>query len=140
MNGFVNDIDQMTAKNKNYRRVVYTGKHLQLVVMALKPGDEIGDEVHKGRDQFFRIEKGHGTVVIDGEKHPISKKTSIVVPAGARHNVINTGEKTLKLYTLYGPPNHREGVVFQSKAEAEASTEKYDGRTTEGNRSGSARD
>jgi mannose-6-phosphate isomerase-like protein (cupin superfamily) len=131
MNGFVDDIEELTVENRNYRQVLYTGKHLQLVLMALKPGQEIGEEVHKSRDQFFRIEKGRGTVVIDGESHKIKSDVAIVVPAGARHNVINTGDKTLKLYTLYGPPNHRDGVVYPTKAEAEAAKEHFDGTTTE---------
>ncbi len=99
--------------------------------MALKPGEEIGDEVHETVDQFFRIEKGQGEVVIDGQRHNIKGDDAIIVPAGARHNVINTGDKPLKLYTLYSPPNHRDGVVHATKAEAEASEEHFDSKTTE---------
>lgn len=131
MNGFVEDIEQLTVNNEDYRRVLYTGKHLQLVLMTLKPGEEIGEEVHAGHDQFFRIEKGKGEVVIDGTRTKIKGDDAIIVPAGARHNVINTGDKPLKLYTLYGPPEHRDGVVHTTKEEAEAREEHFDGKTTE---------
>ena len=129
MKGFVDDIEQLTNGNEDFRRVLYTGKHLQLVLMTLRPGEEIGEEVHEDRDQFFRIEDGTGTVVIDGARHAVEDDDAIVVPAGARHNVINTGTKALKLYTLYGPPEHRDGVVHHRKADA--SEEHFDGRTTE---------
>ena len=131
MKGFVKDIEQLTEENTDFRRVLYTGKHLQLVLMALKPGEEIGDEVHEDHDQFFRVEKGKGEVVIDGQRHKIKDDDAIIVPAGARHNVINTGDESLNLYTLYGPPDHRERVVHATKAEAEASDEHFDGMTTE---------
>jgi mannose-6-phosphate isomerase-like protein (cupin superfamily) len=131
MNGFVKDIEELTEANKDFRRVLYTGKHLQLVLMALKPGEEIGEEVHADRDQFFRIEKGKGEVVIDGERTGIKSDDAMLVPAGARHNVINTGDKPLLLYTLYGPPEHKDGIVRATKAEAEASKEHFDGKTTE---------
>lgn len=104
MKGFVEDIENLTERNDDFRHVLYTGKHLQLVLMSLKPGEEIGDEVHKDRDQFFRIEKGKGQIVIDGKATDIKSDFAMVVPAGARHNVINTGDKSLKLYTIYGPP------------------------------------
>jgi quercetin dioxygenase-like cupin family protein len=97
----------------------------------LKPGEEIGKEVHADRDQFFRVEMGKGEVVIDGQRNPIERNDAILVPAGARHNVINSGDKPLRLYTLYGPPNHRDGIVRATKAEAEASEEHFDGKTTE---------
>jgi mannose-6-phosphate isomerase-like protein (cupin superfamily) len=129
MKGFVDDIEQLTNGNDDFRRVLYTGKHLQLVLMTLRPGEEIGEEVHEDRDQFFRIEDGAGTVVIDGARHAVEDDDAIVVPAGARHNVINTGAKPLKLYTLYGPPEHRDGIVHPRKADA--SEEHFDGRTTE---------
>lgn len=103
MRGFVDDIDRLTVENKDFRRVLYTGKHLQLVLMALRPGEEIGEEVHDDHDQFFRIEKGEGEVWIDNQRTKIKADDAIVVPAGARHNVINTGDKKLKLYTVYGP-------------------------------------
>jgi mannose-6-phosphate isomerase-like protein (cupin superfamily) len=131
MNGFVKDIEELTEANKDFRRVLYTGKHLQLVLMALKPGEEIGEEVHTDRDQFFRIEKGKGEVVIDGKRTGIKSDDAMLVPAGARHNVINTGDKPLLLYTLYGPPEHKDGIVRATKAEAEASKEHFDGKTTE---------
>ena len=131
MKGFVADIEDLTEDNKDFRRVLYTGKHLQLVLMALKPGEEIGEEVHADHDQFFRIEKGKGEVWIDGVRTRIKSDDAIIVPAGARHNVINTGEKSLKLYTLYGPPDHRDGIVRTTKAEAEATEEHFDGTTTE---------
>jgi mannose-6-phosphate isomerase-like protein (cupin superfamily) len=131
VNGFVEDMEQLTVDNEDYRRVLYTGKHLQLVLMTLKPGEEIGEEVHAGHDQFFRIEKGKGVVVIDGTRTKIKGDDAIIVPAGARHNVINNGDKPLKLYMLYGPPEHRDGVVHTTKDEAEASEEHFDGKTTE---------
>ena len=131
MKGFVEDIEKLTEDNDHFRRVLYTGKHLQLVLMALKPGEEIGEEVHADHDQFFRVEKGKGEVVIDGARTKLKSDDAIIVPAGARHNVINTGDKTLKLYTLYGPPEHRDGVVRATKAEAEASEEHFEGKTTE---------
>ena len=131
MRGFVDDIDRLTVENKDFRRVLYTGKHLQLVLMALRPGEEIGEEVHDDHDQFFRIEKGEGEVWIDNQRTKIKADDAIVVPAGARHNVINTGDKKLKLYTVYGPPDHKDGIVRSTTGEAEASEEHFDGTTTE---------
>ena len=131
MNGFVDNIEDLTLGNKDFRRVVYTGKHTQLVLMSLRKGEEIGEEVHDDRDQFFRVEKGKGEVVIDGDRHKIRRDDAIVVPAGARHNVINTGDKSLKLYTLYAPPEHKDGTVHHTKAEAEEQEEHFDGVTTE---------
>ena len=131
MKGFVENIEQLTTANVHFRRVVYTGKHLQLVLMTLKPGEEVGAEVHEGHDQFFRVEAGNGEVVIDGSRRPIADDDAIIVPAGARHNVINTGSGPLQLYTLYAPPEHREGVVHATKAEADASDEHFDGTTSE---------
>jgi len=131
MKGFVDDIDRLTVENKDFRRVLYTGKHLQLVLMALRPGEEIGEELHDDHDQFFRIEKGEGEVWIDGQRTKIKADDAIIVPAGARHNVINTGDKKLKLYTVYGPPDHKDGIVRATKAEAEATEEHFDGATTE---------
>jgi mannose-6-phosphate isomerase-like protein (cupin superfamily) len=131
MKGFVDNIEDMTEKNANFRRVVYTGKQLQLVLMSLKPGEEIGEETHPDRDQFFRVEKGNGEVWIDGHKTDVESDFAIVVPAGARHNIKNKGEKPLKLYTLYGPPEHVDGTVHVTKAEAMASKEHFAGRTTE---------
>jgi mannose-6-phosphate isomerase-like protein (cupin superfamily) len=129
--GFVDDIEDLTERNDDFRRVLYTGKYLQLVLMSIEPGEEIGEEVHEDHDQFFRIEEGHGEVVIDGTSTEIQADDAIVVPAGARHNVVNTGDEPLKLYTIYGPPEHMDGVVRATKAEAEASEEHFDGTTTE---------
>lgn len=131
MKGFVGDIEDLTGENRDFRRVLYTGKHLQLVLMALKPGEEIGEETHADHDQFFRIEKGRGEILIDGARTPIKGGQAILVPAGARHNLINTGEKSLKLYTIYGSPNHRDGTVRVTRAEAVATPEHFDGVTTE---------
>lgn len=131
MKGFVEDIERFTKKNKNFRQVLYTGKGIQLVLMALGPGEEIGEEVHAEHDQFFRIEKGNGEVWIDGKRAKIKNDDAIIVPAGARHNVVNTGKKSLKLYTIYGPPEHRDGVVHATKVDAEAAEEHFDGKTTE---------
>lgn len=131
MEGFVKDIEEMTVRNADFRRVLYTGKHLQLVLMALMPGEQIGEEVHVSHDQFFRVEEGAGAVVIDGRNRNIKTNDAIIVPAGALHNIVNTGAVPLKLYTVYGPPAHRDGIVRATKAEAEASEEQFDGATTE---------
>jgi mannose-6-phosphate isomerase-like protein (cupin superfamily) len=131
MKGFVEDIEALTEQNNKYREVLYTGKYLQLVLMSLKSGEEIGEEVHDDHDQFFRIEKGKGQIIIDGKAHKIKGDDAILVPAGARHNLINTGEKPLKLYTLYGPPNHIDQLSQPTKAQANASSEVFDGKTTE---------
>lgn len=129
MKGFVDDIESLTKGNKSFRHVIYTGNHLQLVLMTLKPDEEIGDEVHVDHDQFFRLEKGKGIVVIDGKTHNVKDGDAIIVPAGARHNLKNTGDKSLKLYTLYGPPDHRDGIVHPTKGDV--SEEHFDGKTTE---------
>lgn len=131
MKGFVDDIEDLTEDNSNFRQVLYTGKYLQLVLMSLKPGEEIGEEVHHDRDQFFRVEDGDGEVWIDGARTKIESDTAIVVPAGARHNVRNTGREPLKLYTLYGPPEHRDKTVHKTKQEAQTREEHFDGETTE---------
>ena len=131
MKGFVDDIAELAEENHNFRQVLYTGKHLQLVLMSLKPGEEIGNEVHKDRDQFFRIEKGKGQIVIDGTTHKVKSDDAILVPAGAWHNLINTGEKSLKLYTVYGAPNHLDHLIQATKAEADLSKEKFNGVTSE---------
>lgn len=131
MKGFVADIEELTEENSDFRRVLYTGKHLQLVLMAIQPGEEIGEEVHTDRDQFFRVEKGKGEVWIDGNRSKVKGDDAIIVPAGARHNIVNTGHKPLQLYTLYAPPEHRDGTVRATKAEAEAAEEHFDGKTTE---------
>lgn len=131
MKGFIDDIEDLTEDNKDFRRVLYTGKHLQLVLMSLKPGEDIGEEVHKATDQFFRIEEGKGEVWIDGKMTKIEDDDGFVVPAGAKHNVVNTGNGPLKLYTLYGGPQHRDGFVAATKEAATAAKEHYDGKTTE---------
>ena len=129
MRGFVEDIEKLTEKNTDFRRVLYTAKHLQLVLMALQPGEDIGEEVHDDRDQFFRIEIGSGEIVIDGTVSPVRNDMAIVVPAGARHNLRNTGTKPLRLYTLYAPPEHRHGTVHRTKADV--TEEHFDGKTSE---------
>jgi mannose-6-phosphate isomerase-like protein (cupin superfamily) len=131
MQGFVDDIEHRAKENSDFRRVLYTGEHLQLVVMSLQPGEDIGEEVHHDRDQFFRIEKGKGEVLIEGRRTKLEDDMAIVVPAGARHNVRNTGDKPLKLYTIYGPPEHLDGTVHVTKGDATASEEHFDGKTTE---------
>jgi mannose-6-phosphate isomerase-like protein (cupin superfamily) len=127
--GFVDNIEKLTTKNRDYRRVLYTGKHIQLVLMSLKPGEEIGAETHRGIDQFFRVDKGTGKVVINGTSRKIKDGSAVIVPAGAKHNVINTGKEDLKLYTLYAPPEHRDGIVQKTKADEKE--EHFDGKTTE---------
>ena len=133
MKGYCDDIEQQTIGNGDFRRVLYTGKNLQLVLMTLQPGDEIGSEVHDDRDQFFRFEEGDGVVVIDGKENSVGDGTGVIVPAGARHNVINRGDAPLKLYTLYAPPEHKDGVIQSTKAEADKRhhDEEWDGGTTE---------
>lgn len=131
MKGFVADIEELTEKNSDFRRVLYTGKNLQLVLMAIQPGEDIGEEVHDDRDQFFRVEQGKGEVLIDGNRTAVESDDAIIVPAGARHNVVNTGSGPLRLYTLYAPPEHRDGTVHATKADAEAREEHFDGKTTE---------
>ena len=130
MKGYVQDIESIATQNENFRKVLYTAHHCQLVVMALKPKEEIGAEVHK-LDQFFRVEQGSGEAVLDGVHTAIYAGFAVVVPAGARHNIINTGTEPLKLYTIYSPPNHRDGVVHRTRADAEADTEHFDGKTSE---------
>jgi len=130
MKGFVQDIEGLAVKNQRFRQVLYTAKLCQLVLMALKPKEEIGEEVHT-LDQFFRVEEGTGEAVLDGVRTAIKAGFAVVVPAGAMHNIINTGNVPLKLYTLYAPPNHRDGVVHNTRAEAEADNEHFDGKTTE---------
>jgi mannose-6-phosphate isomerase-like protein (cupin superfamily) len=130
MNGYVQDIESVATGNDDFRRVLYTARNCQLVVMALKPQEDIGAEVHK-LDQFFRVEQGHGEAVLDGVKTAIKAGYAVVVPAGAKHNIINTGTEPLKLYTIYSPPNHRDGVVHHTRADAEADTEHFDGKTSE---------
>lgn len=119
MVGFVKDIESLTVKNKYFRHVLFTGKYAQLVVMSLKPGEDIGDEVHKTVDQFFRIESGQARFVFnEKEVHNVKAGAGVLIPAGTWHNVINTGKKDLKLYTIYSPPNHPDGVIRKTKADA----------------------
>lgn len=130
--GYYGNIEKLTLNNTNFREVLYTAAHCQLVLMALKPGEEIGSEVHEDGDQFFRFEDGEGTVVIDGTSYMVGDGDTAIVPAGATHNVINTSsDKPLKLYTIYAPPHHQDGVVRATKAEAEADGPEFDGKTTE---------
>ncbi|MGI6776215.1 MAG: cupin domain-containing protein [Patescibacteria group bacterium] len=123
MVGFIDNIEEKTEQNNFFRQVLYTGKHTQLVVMSLLPGEEIGMEVHPQVDQFFRIEEGRAKVVIDGEEHEVDEGFAIIVPAGSQHNVVNTGSNPLKLYTLYSPPNHPDGTIHPTRAEAMAAEE-----------------
>jgi mannose-6-phosphate isomerase-like protein (cupin superfamily) len=119
MTGYVGNIEDLTETNEYFREVVFTGKHTQLVVMCLKPGEEIGMEVHDHVDQFFRFESGSGKVIINGEEHQVSAGWAVVIPAGAQHNIINVSkDKELKLYTLYSPPNHPDGTIHATKADA----------------------
>ena len=130
MKGFVQDIERLAVGNKDFRRVLYTAKNCQLVLMALEPGEAIGMEVHK-LDQFFRVEEGTGEAMLDGVRTAIRSGFAIVVPAGATHNIVNTGNAPLKLYTIYAPPNHRDGVVHHTREDAEADSEHFDGKTSE---------
>ena len=130
MKGFVQNIESIAIKNEDFRQVLYTAKNCQLVVMSLKPKEEIGMEIHQ-LDQFFRVEEGMGEAVLDGIHRIISAGFAVLVPAGTNHNIINTGSTSMKLYTLYSPPNHRDGVVHHTRAEAEADDEQFDGKTTE---------
>lgn len=131
MQGYADNIEKLTLENTKFRKVLYTATHSQLVLMSLKPGEEIGEEVHEEGDQFFRFERGVGEVVINGIKHSVSDGTAIIVPAGAKHNVTNQGKSDLKLYTIYTPPHHRDGVVHETRSEAETDNEHFDGTTTE---------
>ncbi len=130
MKGFVQDIEVLTTENDDFRRVLYTAKNSQLVLMSLKPQEEIGEEVHH-LDQFFRVEEGTGEAVLDDLSTSIRAGSAIIVPAGAKHNIINTGNVPLKLYTIYSPPNHRDGVVHHTPQDAKADSEHFDGKTTE---------
>lgn len=131
MKGYCDNIQKRTVENEDFRRVLYTGHHLQLVLMTLQSGEEIGEEVHPDRDQFFRFEEGSGAVDIDGVENRVEDDFAVIVPAGARHNVRNTGSAPLRLYTVYGPPEHIDGLVEATKADALARHEEWDGKTTE---------
>ncbi|MBI4836988.1 MAG: cupin domain-containing protein [Candidatus Portnoybacteria bacterium] len=131
MNGYVVNLEKAAAENDKFRQVLYTAKHSQLVLMSLEPGQDIGEEVHE-LDQFIRIEKGEGKAVLDEVEHILADGYAVVIPAGARHNIINTsGADKMKLYTLYSPPNHRDGVIHETKKLAEADEEHFDGKTSE---------
>lgn len=129
MNGYIDDIESLTIANSDFRRVLYTAEHSQLVLMALLPAEDIGSEVHT-LDQFFRIEQGSGEAELDGVRTAIHAGSAVMVPAGTRHNLINTGAEPMKLYTLYSPPNHRDGVVHRTKADASADNEHFAGATS----------
>lgn len=132
MKGFYTNIEQATVTNGDFRRVLYTGKHSQLVLMSLQVGEEIGLETHPDTDQFFRFETGNGRVTIDDTTYEVSSGDVIIVPAGSKHNVINTSESDeLRLYTLYSPAHHKDGTVRATKADAKARPEQFDGVTTE---------
>lgn len=120
MAGFVDNIEELTLSNSNFRKVLFTGKHCQLVVMSLKPGEDIGEEVHDNVDQFFRVDAGKGKLVMEGKEYEITDGFAIVVPAGTLHNIINTSNtEDLKLYTVYAPANHPDGTIHATKAEAD---------------------
>ena len=131
--GYFDNIEQSTVDNTDFRRVLYTGANMQLVLMCLQPGEEIGTEVHPDIDQFFRVEQGKAKLVLDGAEHILEHDDIAIVPAGAEHNVINAGDEPLKLYTLYGPPEHRDGTVHATAeiAEKQHEADHYDGKPTE---------
>ncbi|MCX6813712.1 MAG: cupin domain-containing protein [Candidatus Azambacteria bacterium] len=132
MKGFVGNIEKETLKNNNFRKVLYSAKHSQLVLMSLQPGEEIGMEVHLDNDQFFRFEKGRGKCIIDNNEYELKNGTAVVVPAGSQHNIINASDtKELKLYTIYSPAHHKDGIVRATKEEAAANEAEFDGKTTE---------
>jgi mannose-6-phosphate isomerase-like protein (cupin superfamily) len=132
MKGYVENIEKLALDNTNFRHVLYTAQHSQLVVMSIAPNEDIGEEVHH-LDQFLRIEAGTGKAILDGVEHDIADGSAIVVPAGTRHNILNTGETPLKLYTVYSPPEHIDGTIHVAKADAIAAeeTDHFDGKTTE---------
>ncbi|KKP93135.1 MAG: hypothetical protein UR98_C0009G0013 [Parcubacteria group bacterium GW2011_GWA1_36_12] len=132
MKGYVSNIEKDTLENENFRKVLYTSKHSQLVLMSLAPNEEIGMEIHEDNDQFFRFEKGQGKCIIDGNEYEVKDGTAVVVPAGSQHNVINTSvTDRLNLYTIYSPAHHKDGIVRKTKAEAEADGPEFDGKTSE---------
>lgn len=132
MKGFNSNIEKDTLENNNFRKVLYSGKNLQLVLMSLKAGEEIGEEIHHDNDQFFRFEGGSGKCIVDGNEYRVSDGDALIVPAGAKHNIINVDAQTeLKMYTIYAPPHHKDGIVRATKEEAEQNDEDFDGITTE---------
>lgn len=131
MKGYITNIEKDSLENSNFRKVLYTAKNSQLVLMSLKPGEEIGMEMHT-LDQFFRVEKGEGKAVLDGVEHKIEDGSAVIIPAGTNHNIINTSQdREMKLYTIYSPPNHKDGVRHATREQAEADEEHFDGKTTE---------
>ncbi|MFH1534307.1 MAG: cupin domain-containing protein [Nitrospirota bacterium] len=132
MKGYTGNIEKLTLENDKFRQVLYTGKNCQLVLMSLEPNEDIGMEVHDENDQFFRFESGAGKVIIDGNEYNVEDGSAIIVPAGAEHNIVNTSSsEALKMYTIYSPPHHKDGIVRVTKKEAEANDEEFDGTTTE---------
>lgn len=131
LKGFVTNIEKEAVDNDNFRKVLYTGKNSQLVLMSLKAGEDIGEETHPDVDQFFRVDAGLGKVVINGKETDLKNGSAIVIPQGAKHNVINTGKEPLKLYSIYSPPHHADGTIHKTKEEAESDKEHFDGKTTE---------
>jgi mannose-6-phosphate isomerase-like protein (cupin superfamily) len=130
MKGFVQNIESLAVKNDKFRQVLYTARNSQLVLMSLKPQEDIGAEIHQV-DQFFRVEEGSGEAVLNGARTAIQAGFAVLVPAGINHNIINTGTVPLKLYTLYAPPHHRDGVIHKTRADAEGDAEHFSGKTTE---------
>lgn len=132
MKGFTANIEKATLENENFRKVLYTAKHCQLVLMNLKPNEEIGMEIHPDNDQFFRFEKGQGKCIIDGNEYPVEDGIAVIIPAGSNHNIINTSAtEPLKMYTIYSPAHHKDGTIHKTKTDAQSSTEEFDGITTE---------
>ncbi|MEO8712392.1 MAG: cupin domain-containing protein [Parafilimonas sp.] len=132
MKGFKTNIEKDTLSNENFRKVLYTAKHFQLVLMSLHPNEDIGEETHDDNDQFFRFEAGHGKCIVDGTEYEVKNGDVVVIPAGARHNIINLDSATeLKMYTIYAPPHHKDGIIHTTKKEAEISNEEFEGATTE---------
>lgn len=131
MIGYIANIEDLTERNANFRQVLYSGTKLQLVLMSLAPGEEIGGEIHQDTDQFFRVEQGKGRIVIDGATHKMEAGDCAMVPAGTHHNLVCTGHQPLKIYTIYGPSHHRDQLIQKTKADADASHEAFEGRPTE---------
>jgi len=132
MKGYTINIEEETIANKNFRKVLYTAKHMQLVLMSLKPNEEIGMETHPENDQFFRFEQGIGKCIIDGNEYEVKDGSAVIIPAGSKHNVVNTSDtEELKMYTIYSPAHHKDGIIRATKADAEAQDEEFDGMTTE---------
>lgn len=131
MKGYYTNIEKLTLENNAFREVLYTSGHMQLVAMSLLPGEAIGEEIHTENDQFFRFEQGAGKCIIDGNEYQVADGDVIIIPSGAKHNVINTGNIPLKMYTIYAPPHHKDGIIRQTKKEAEENEAEFDGQTTE---------